>query len=144
VTVLGLVVQTAWSVWYSFTCVAIYVTYTPNSPACTTNSCSSGKVAGLIFFATFVYIWVSQVIANVVLCTCAAVFGGWFYSGPRTAGGGGVPKKAALMGFVRAITSSLGSIALGSLVVTILELLRTIMQVVAQNERNQGDGKLFG
>lgn len=55
-----------------------------------------------------------------------------------------MPKKAALMGFVRAITSSLGSIALGSLVVTILELLRTIMQVVAQNERNQGDGKLFG
>lgn len=82
-------------------------------------------------------------IANVILCTCAAVFGSWFYSGPRTAGGGGVPKKAALMGFVRAITSSLGSIALGSLIVTILELLRTIMQVVAQNEANQGDSESF-
>ncbi|KAJ9093201.1 hypothetical protein QFC21_006518 [Naganishia friedmannii] len=67
------------------------------------------------------------------------VYGGWFYSGPRTAGGGGVPAKATLKAFVRAITSSLGSIALGSLIVTILELLRTIMQVVAQNERNQGD-----
>ncbi|KAJ9111755.1 hypothetical protein QFC22_006414 [Naganishia vaughanmartiniae] len=147
VTVLGLVVQTAWSVWYSFTCIAIYVTYTPNSPACATNSCSSGKVAGLIFFATFVYIWVSQVIANVILCTLAGgVYGGWYYSGPRFASSnaaGGVPAKANLKSFVRAITSSLGSIALGSLIVTILELLRTIMQVVAQNERNQGDEYAF-
>ncbi|KAJ9106065.1 hypothetical protein QFC20_004127 [Naganishia adeliensis] len=141
VTVLGLVVQTAWNVWYSFTCVAIYVTYTVGSPACATNACSSGKVAGLIFFATFAYIWVSQVIANVILATLAGgVYGGWYYSGPRdTANAAGVPARANLKSFIRAITSSLGSIAFGSLIVTVLELLRTIMQVVAQNEQSQGD-----
>lgn len=32
VTLFGLIVQTAWNVWYSFTCVAIYVTYTVGSP----------------------------------------------------------------------------------------------------------------
>ncbi|KAI5449166.1 putative choline transporter, variant 2 [Naganishia albida] len=141
VTLLGLIVQTAWNVWYSFTCVAIYVTYTVGSPACTTNSCSSGKVAGLIFFATFAYIWVSQVIANVILATLAGgVYGGWYYSGPRdTANKAGVPAQANLKAFIRATTSSLGSIAFGSLIVTVLEVLRTIMQVVAQNEQAQGD-----
>jgi hypothetical protein len=110
--------------------------------ACATNACSGSKVAGLIFYATFAYIWVSQVIANVVLCTLAGgVYGGWYYSGARTADGGGVPKRANVKSFVRAITSSLGSIAFGSLIVTVLEVLRTIMQVVAQQEANQGDSK---
>lgn len=121
-------------------------------------------MAGLIFFATFAYIWVSQVIANVILATLAGgVYGGqvtsclsvscfrhclpfgsyrWYYSGPRdTANAGGVPARANLKSFIRATTSSLGSIAFGSLIVTVLELLRTIMQVVAQNEANQGDGE---
>jgi hypothetical protein len=34
--------------------------------ACATNSCSSGKVAGLIFYLTFAYIWTSQVIGKLV------------------------------------------------------------------------------
>ena len=110
--------------------------------ACATNSCSGSKVAGLIFFATFAYIWVSQVIANVILASLAGgVFGGWYYSGPRSANGAGVPKRATLKAFTRAITSSLGSIAFGSLIVTVLEVLRTIMQVVALNEANQGDSE---
>lgn len=86
----------------------------------------------------------SQVIANVILATLAGgVYGGWYYSGPRdTANAAGVPARANLKSFIRAITSSLGSIAFGSLIVTVLELLRTIMQVVAQNEQSQGDGEL--
>lgn len=31
VVLIGLVVQTALSVWYSFTCIAIYVKWTPGS-----------------------------------------------------------------------------------------------------------------
>lgn len=56
VVVLALALQAALSVWYSFTTVGIYVTYTPGSAACATNSCSSGKVAGLVFFATFSFL----------------------------------------------------------------------------------------
>lgn len=66
----------------------------------------------------------------------------WYYSGPRdTANKAGVPAQANLKAFIRATTSSLGSIAFGSLIVTVLEVLRTIMQVVAQNEQAQGDSK---
>lgn len=48
--------------------------------ACTTTSCSSGKVAGLIFYATFAFYWTTQVVANIILCTLAGgVFGGELY-----------------------------------------------------------------
>lgn len=145
VVIIGLIVQTAWSVYYAITCVGIYVTWTPDSAACTSSassgSCSSGKVAGLIFFATFAYYWVSQVIANVVLTTLSGgVFGGWYYFGPRSPHGG-VPKGATLKAFTRSITFNLGSIAFGSLIVTILELLRLILNAVAQNARAEGDSK---
>ncbi|WVO22325.1 protein PNS1 [Cryptococcus decagattii] len=139
VVFIGLIVQAALSIWYTFTCISIYVKWTPGSAACSGGGCSSSKVAGLVFYVTFAYLWMSQVIANVILCTLAGgVFGGWYYYGPRTPGGG-VPKRASLMAFVRASTLSLGSIAFGSLLVTILELLRLILQLLSQYEAGQGD-----
>ncbi|KAK8864189.1 protein PNS1 [Kwoniella newhampshirensis] len=140
VVLLGLLFQAALSVWYSFTCIAIYVKWTPGSAACTGTSCSSAKVAGLIFYSTFAYLWTSQVVANVVLCTLAGgIFGGWYYYGPRVPEGTGLPKRATLKAFIRSSTLSLGSIAFGSLIVTILELIRLILQAVQQYEAGQGD-----
>lgn len=44
----------------------------PTHSACNNGTaCSSGKVAGLIFFETFSYLWTSQVIGNVTLATLA-------------------------------------------------------------------------
>jgi hypothetical protein len=63
---------------------------------------------------------------------------GWYYYGPRAANSG-LPKRASLKSFVRSTTLSLGSIAFGSLIVTILELLRLILQSVQQYEAGQGD-----
>ncbi|WWD17512.1 protein PNS1 [Kwoniella shandongensis] len=140
VVLLGLLFQAALSVWYTFTCIAIYVKWTPGSAACTAASCSSAKVAGLIFYTTFAYLWTSQVVGNVVLCTLAGgIFGGWYYYGPRVPEGTGLPKRATLKAFIRSTTLSLGSIAFGSLIVTILELIRLILQAVQQYEAGQGD-----
>ncbi|WVW83672.1 protein PNS1 [Kwoniella bestiolae CBS 10118] len=139
VVLIGLIVQSALSVWYTFTCIAIYVKWTPGSATCTGTSCSSGKVAGLVFYSTFAYLWTSQVVGNVILCTLAGgVFGGWYYYGPRVPTGG-LPKRATLSAFIRASTLSLGSIAFGSLIVTILELIRLILQAIQQYEAGQGD-----
>lgn len=63
---------------------------------------------------------------------------GWYYYGPRAANSG-LPKRASLKSFIRSTTLSLGSIAFGSLIVTILELLRLILQSVQQYEAGQGD-----
>jgi hypothetical protein len=68
----------------------------------------------------------------------AADSAGWYYYGPRAANSG-LPKRASLKSFIRSTTLSLGSIAFGSLIVTILELLRLILQSVQQYEAGQGD-----
>lgn len=50
----------------------VILTYTYRITACGNGSaCSSGKVAGLIFFEVFAYLWASQVIGNVSLATLA-------------------------------------------------------------------------
>ncbi|KAF5348744.1 hypothetical protein D9758_006837 [Tetrapyrgos nigripes] len=134
VAFIALILQAALSVWFVFTSIAIYAKWTPGSPSCSDSSCSSGKVAGLIFYATFSYLWTSQVIGNVALATLSGgPFGCWYYFGPRS--DGQMPKNPTLSAFGRASTFSLGSIAFGSLIVTLLELLRLILQA-AQNNAN--------
>ena len=55
--------------------------------ACDSSSCSSGKVAGLVFYETFSFLWTSQVICNVSLATLAGgPYGSWYYFGPRELG----------------------------------------------------------
>lgn len=135
--VTALVIQTAWSVLYVFVVIATYMRYTPGSPGCTDNSCSSGTVAGLIFFETFSYIWTGQVIQNVALATMAGgPYGCWYYFGPRQQGE--MPEHPSLSAFARASTRSLGSIAFGSLIVTILEIIRLILEIARNNASQEG------
>jgi len=130
----ALFVQAVISVWFTFTAIATYSKWTPGNPSCDTSSCSSGKVAGLIFFEAFSFLWTSQVVGNVTLATLAGgPYGSWYYFGPR--GLGEMPKHPTISAFGRASTLSLGSIAFGSLIVTILDLLRLILNA-AQNNAN--------
>ncbi|KAI0779551.1 plasma-membrane choline transporter-domain-containing protein [Fomes fomentarius] len=138
VAFVSLILQAGLSVWYTFVVIATYVRYTPDSSACTAgNSCSSAKVAGFIVYETFSYLWTSQVIGNVALATLAGgPFGSWYYFGPREQGL--MPKHPTLTSFVRASTLSLGSIAFGSLIVTILELIRMLLNIARQNANAEG------
>lgn len=81
---------------------------------------------------------------NIVVCTLAGgVFGGWYYYGPRAKdGSSGVPKNATGKAFGRATTLSLGSIAFGSLIVSILELIETLLRAVQQQQAREGDSEL--
>ncbi|KAF8200821.1 plasma-membrane choline transporter-domain-containing protein [Pholiota molesta] len=130
----ALFLQAALAVWFTFTAIATYSKWTPGNPSCDTSSCSSGKVSGLIFFEAFSFLWTSQVIGNVSLATLAGgPYGSWYYFGPRELGE--MPKHPTISAFGRASTLSLGSIAFGSLIVTILDLLRLILNA-AQNNAN--------
>ncbi|KAF8210279.1 plasma-membrane choline transporter-domain-containing protein [Mycena galopus ATCC 62051] len=130
----ALIFQALLAVWFTFASIATYAKWTPGSPSCETTSCSSGKVAGIIFFLVFSFLWTSQVIGNVALATLAGgPFGCFYYFGPR--GEGNMPKNPTLSAFGRASTLSLGSIAFGSLIVTLLELLKMILHA-AQNSAN--------
>ncbi|CAE6491284.1 unnamed protein product [Rhizoctonia solani] len=134
----GLIVQAALSVWFIFTAIATYAKWTPNNATCGNgSSCSSGTVTGLIFFELFSYLWTSQVIGNVCLATMAGgPYGGWYYFGPSNMGQ--MPKNPSLSAFARASTLSLGSIAFGSLIVTLLELLRIILNSIRANAAESG------
>ncbi|KAF8973281.1 plasma-membrane choline transporter-domain-containing protein [Flammula alnicola] len=114
--------------------IATYAKWTPGNPSCDTSSCSSGKVTGLIFFEAFSFLWTSQVIGNVSLATLAGgPYGSWYYFGPRELGE--MPKHPTMSALGRASTLSLGSIAFGSLIVTLLDLLKLILNA-AQNNAN--------
>ncbi|KAF8625430.1 hypothetical protein AX15_005390 [Amanita polypyramis BW_CC] len=137
VAFMALLVQAALAVWYVFTTMAIYAKWTPGSPSCAASSCSSSKVAGLVFYATFSFLWTSQVIGNVALATLAGgPFGAWYYFGPHDMGQ--MPDHPTLSSFGRASTLSLGSIAFGSLVVTLLELIRLILNAIQNNANADG------
>ncbi|KAI0812718.1 plasma-membrane choline transporter-domain-containing protein [Irpex lacteus] len=138
VAFVALLVQSAVSVWFAFTAIATYERWTPGNPACTdAKDCSSGKVTGLVIFEVFAYIWMSQVIGNVALSTMAGgPFGSWYYFGPREQGQ--MPSHPTLSAFVRSSTLSLGSIAFGSLIVTILELIRLVLEIAKDNANSDG------
>ncbi|KAL4254261.1 Protein PNS1 [Abortiporus biennis] len=136
VAFLALILQAVFSAYYTFTAIATYAKWTPGNPSCSTGtSCSSSTVAGLIFFETFSFLWTSQVIGNVALATMAGgPFGSWYYFGPREQGQ--MPPHPTLSAFVRASTLSLGSMAFGSLIVTILEIIRLLISI-ARNAASQ-------
>ncbi|KAF8234031.1 DUF580-domain-containing protein [Tricholoma matsutake] len=130
----ALLIQAALAVWFTFTAVAIYAKWTPGNPSCASSGCSSGKVAGLIFYATFSFLWTSQVTGNVALATLAGgPYGSWYYFGP-----GEMPPNSTISAFGRASTLSLGSIAFGSLIVTLLDLVKMILQAARNNASADG------
>lgn len=146
-----------------------------SSSACGNGStCSSGKVAGLIFFEIFSYLWTSQVIGNIALVTLAGgPYGSgfapfhssqrWYYfserlvllwaAWPRTDGEFFLamrslsltyleqPKHPTLSALGRASTLSLGSIAFGSLIVTLLEILHMVLNAARNNADANGHRK---
>lgn len=90
-------------------------------------------------------------------------YGGWYYFGPRNMGEmvrsvcvvladlllkccdfiALKPKNPSLSAFARASTLSLGSIAFGSLIVTLLELLRIILNSIRANAAESGSRECF-
>lgn len=65
---------------------------------------------------------------------------GWYYFGPRQAGL--MPKHPTLSSLWRASTLSLGSVALGSLIVTILEIIRLLLSLARSSANSEGSRKL--
>jgi Plasma-membrane choline transporter len=85
--------------------------------------------------------WVAQVIKNVVHVTAAGTFASWyFYAKEDTKdarhGHVGMPPNPTLHAFKRSVTTSFGSICLGSLIVAILQTLRTLARLVRRGKGN--------
>ncbi|GAA99936.1 uncharacterized protein L969DRAFT_93427 [Mixia osmundae IAM 14324] len=138
IAILGTLVQGIYSVWWSFTLAATYTKYSDGGTGCGTSggSCGTASIVLAVMFLTFSYYWTTQAIAGIVLVTNAGIFGTWYFSAQ---GGVGKPVHIARGAFRRAITYSLGSIAEGTLIVAILQFLRTLVNLAESQARQDGD-----
>ncbi|KAN0066373.1 pH nine-sensitive protein 1 [Thecaphora frezii] len=127
----GLVVQTAFSAWVSYTIVAMYQRFEPSGSA-SGSSASNGTVIGLFVFIAIAYYWISEVIKNVAFTTVAGIFGTWYYNATK-------PGRVAWGAFRRTATYSLGSICFGSLIVALLDLLRAFFNMIQSQQAAEGD-----
>jgi len=85
---------------------------------------TGGMQAGIYFYLLFSLYWTSEVIKNVVHVTVSGVLATWYFQ----ANAYSMPQSPTLYSLKRAVTTSFGSICLGSLIVAILKLARAIIR----------------
>jgi hypothetical protein len=93
-----------------------------------------GTGAGVaLFFMLISIYWGQQVLQNVLTCTISGVVATWWYHPPSH------NQKVTTGALYRSMTTSFGSICLGSLIVAVLHALRTMARLLrekAQDDRN--------
>ncbi|PWN19798.1 DUF580-domain-containing protein [Microstroma glucosiphilum] len=129
----GLVAQTLFSIWVSWTLIAVYQRFSPSGAAAGSSS-SSGAVTGLVVFIGFAFYWISETIKAIFFSTVCAIFGTHYYSLDNQK-----QRGAGIKAFGRATSFSLGSLAFGSLIVAILDIIRGLVSIIQQTEASQGD-----
>lgn len=139
-SLIGIIVSGLFSTLFSVVIVATYVKYDPKlgNEGCDVSggSCSQAKLIGILVFVFFAGYYISEVIKNVIHVTIAGIYGTWYYLSNSDQG---EPKHPALGAFKRAMTYCFGSICFGSLIVSLIQLLRQFVQILKQNAFGSGD-----
>jgi hypothetical protein len=94
--------------------------------------CTNGTTEGysdlssiFYFWSAFSYYWAANVVSNIVHVTLCGVFATWYFLGGDN---NAIPKNPTSKSLRRAVTTSFGSICLGSLLVAILQTIKTIVR----------------
>lgn len=134
VSLIGGAIAAFFAAWFSVTLVAIYMRFEPsrNNPNCSDGNCGSGALIGLIVFVTFAMYWISEFIKNVIHTIIAGVYGSWYFCVHN------FPKDATRAASRRALTYSFGSISFGSLIVAIIQFLRTVCSIARNSAGDEG------
>ncbi|KAH3665783.1 hypothetical protein OGAPHI_003971 [Ogataea philodendri] len=132
ITGIGFIVVGAFSALFSATVVASYMKWGDQ----TSGSSNHSKLVGLLVFVFFAGYYITEVLKNVIHVTVSGIYGTWYYLSKSD---GGMPRFQALGALRRALTYSFGSICFGSLIVTLIQLLRQGVQIVRQNALNNGE-----
>lgn len=133
VQTIGTVISLGFSIWFSLTITAAYMRFDPkgnNSQSCSassTGSCSTSKLIGSLVVIFFCGYYITEVIRNVIHVSVSGVFGSYYYQKNSDQG---PPKSPIWNSFKRAITYCFGSICFGSLIVSILETIKTVLNLV--------------
>ena len=107
---------------------------TATSP--TAGSVSAGEQSGAIavFLMLLSFYWGSQVFANVMTFVSATVVRGWWFGPER----GHAGASSVWLGLRRALTTSFGSIAFGSLIVAVLRALEATARAAERSAKKDG------
>ncbi|KAF9938336.1 putative choline transporter, neither null mutation nor overexpression affects choline transport [Modicella reniformis] len=119
---LGLFVQTAYSVYFICVITGCYDMYYDR-----TTGTTPGKLKALIVFCFLSFYWTSQVIKNIVHVTISGVYACYYFlmGSPQ-----GMSKSPTWESFKRACTTSVGSICFGSLIISVIQTLRALTQML--------------
>lgn len=98
-----------------------------------------GLCVGLPAYAAVFYMlvglyWGQQVLQNILTCTTAGVIATWWYQ-PYA-------QKATVGALYRSLSTSFGSICFGSLIVAVLQALRTMADAAKRRGREENNGGL--
>jgi Plasma-membrane choline transporter len=133
---LGLAVYAYWSLilillWTILWTISLGATvYVLGNCDASTGVCASSVNGGIIFAFLVSYYWTAQVLSNVVHVTTAGTVGTWWF---RPSEAGGCCSHAVRQSYVRALTTSFGSICLGSLIVAIIQAIRETINISREN-----------
>ncbi|ORZ38827.1 plasma-membrane choline transporter-domain-containing protein [Catenaria anguillulae PL171] len=123
----GLVVQLAYIAFFAVTAIASFIHFGQ-----TTTTVRNGRtvtsVSGISYvlwlYLVFSFYWTCQVIGNVVHVTVSGVFAAFYFlSGSQQ----GMPGSPTMSAFGRAMTTSFGSICYGSLLIALIQTLRSVL-----------------
>lgn len=138
VSFIGGIIALSFGAWFAVTFVAVYARYTPSvdNPACRDGGCSRARVIGLLVFVTFSGYWITEFIKNAMHMTVSGVYGSWYFCSRSPAG---MPKRPTLGAFKRTMTYSFGSVSLGSLIVSLIQILKQAASIAQQENANEGN-----
>ncbi len=116
-------------VWMVFWSITTYATvYIIGGCDIAAGTCENGVDAYIIFLLVLSLYWTQQVISNVVHVTVAGTVGTWWWA-PLEADS--CCSEAVRSSHARAMTNSFGSICLGSLIVAIIQTIKTMLEKVS-------------
>jgi hypothetical protein len=95
---------------------------------------SDSAIKVLSVWLIFSFYWTFQVLLNLVHTTVSGFYATWYFM----SGTWGMPESPVASSLKRAVTTSFGSVCLGSLIVAIIQTMRTLLR----NSRGQRDNIL--
>ncbi|KAF6005851.1 hypothetical protein HII13_000122 [Brettanomyces bruxellensis] len=134
VAVLGMIIIGAFSFLFVITIVAVYTKWGDQSNSA---QYSQSKLIGLLVYVFYSGYYITEVMRTTIHVTLSGIYGTWYYLSKSDAG---TPKHPALGSFRRAMTFCFGSICFGSLIVSLIQLLRQLINIAKMQALGDGNG----
>jgi hypothetical protein len=118
---LSLIPVLGWSALWAFSVIVNFSWM----QASLNNGTGSAGLYAIYVYLLFSFYWVQQVIQNTIFVTISGTFASWYFLGGNRAA---MPRNPTAGAAKRALTTSFGSIAFGSLLVAVLQTIRAILR----------------